>query len=87
MLSSDSKKIVEEAKSKGVWIFDPQYKKWYSPEDFAHTFNYANANDDFLKRLQLRHPNEGIEAGFKRLADIHLRLQVFVKVVMEYYKK
>jgi hypothetical protein len=58
-----------------------------SPEDFKHIFNYANASQEFLNQLQIRHPNEGIDAGFKRLADIHRKLEGFVKVVMEYYKK
>lgn len=86
MLTDKAKKIADEAKSKGMWLYDPSYEKWYSPEDFKHIFHYANASDEFLKGLQIRHPSEGIQAGFHRLMEIHHKLQEFTKLVMEYYK-
>ena len=64
MLTDRARKIADDAKSKGMWLYDPSYKKWYSPEDFKHIFHYANASDEFLQKLQLRHPFEGIQAGF-----------------------
>ncbi|HLL41783.1 MAG TPA: hypothetical protein VK369_01535 [Segetibacter sp.] len=88
MASGNCREIVNEAKSKGLWIYDPTYKKWYTPEDFQHIFgHYAHASDPFLKQLQIRHPAEGIQAGFQRLMDIHNKLQAFTKQVLEYYKK
>ena len=57
MLTDKARKIADEAKSKGMWLYDPSYKKWYSPEDFKHIFHYANADDEFLQKLQLRHPS------------------------------
>ncbi len=87
MLSYSSEKIVKEAKSKGFWIYDPMYKRWYSPEDFAHTFTYANANDKFLSQIQIRHPSEGIQAGFKLLSETQTKLNLFTKRVIDYYKK
>jgi hypothetical protein len=80
--------IVKEAKARALWIYDPTYKKWYTPEDFQHIFgHYANADEQFLNQLQVRHPSEGIQAGFQRLMEIHNRLKEFTKLVMEYYKK
>ena len=87
MLTDKARKIADEAKSKGMWIYDPSYKKWYSPEDFKHIFHYVDASDECLKNLQLRHPCEGIEAGFQKLMDIHNKLKAFTKLVMGYYKK
>jgi hypothetical protein len=86
MLSEDARKIADEAKKKGMWIYDPRFKKWYTPEDFQHIFHYANASKEFLSGLQIRHPSEGIQAGFKRLMEIQNKLQLFAKTVMEYYK-
>jgi hypothetical protein len=63
MLTDKARKMADEAKSKGMWLYDPSYKKWYSPEDFKHIFHYANANDEFLKNLQLRHPVEAYRQG------------------------
>ena len=87
MLSGDAKRIAEEAKRKGMWIYDPGYKKWYSPEDFEHIFHYANAKAEFLKGLQIRHPSEGIQAGFQRLTELQNKLQAFAKTVIDYYKR
>ena len=87
MLTDKARKIADEAKSKGMWLYDPSYKKWYSPEDFKHIFHYANASDEFLKGLQIRHPSEGIKAGFQRLSDTQNKLQAFINLVMNYYKK
>ena len=79
--------IADEAKTKGMWLYDPSYKNWYSPEDFKHIFHFDNASDEFLEKLQLRHPSEGIRAGFQRLTDIQNKLQGFITLVISYYKK
>lgn len=87
MLSENARKLAQEAKNRGMWLYDPGYKKWYSPEDFMHIFNFADASNDFLKTLQIKHPNEGVQAGFKKLADLQSRLQEFSKVVIDYYRQ
>lgn len=87
MLSENARKLAQDAKNKGMWLYDPGYKKWYSPEDFMHIYNFANADDDYLKTLQIKHPQEGIQAGFKKLDDIQARLREFSKAVIEYYRK
>lgn len=87
MLREEARRKADEAKNKGMWLYDPQYKWWYSPEDFKHSFHYANCPDELLNRLQIRHPHEGILAGFKRLFEVEAKLQAFTKTVLEYYKK
>ena len=87
MLTDAASKIADEAKRKGMWLYDSVYKKWYSPEDFKHIFHYANANDKLLQRLQIRHPSEGIQAGFQRLTETQSKLQAFINLVIAYYKK
>ncbi len=86
MLTDKARKIADEAKSKGMWLYDPSYKNWYSPEDFKHIFHFDDASDKFLQQLQIRPPSEGIKAGFKRLTDIQNKLQAFIKMVIDYYK-
>jgi hypothetical protein len=87
VLREEARKIADNAKSKGLWLFDPTYNKWYSPEDFKHIYSYANANDERLQRLEMRQLCEGIEAGFKRLTEIHSKLEAFINFAMEYYKR
>ncbi len=87
MLSEAAGKIADEAKRKGMWLYDPAYKHWYSPESFRHSFTYAQASEEFLKTLQIRHPEEGVQAGFTKLGHLHVKLQHFSKAVIDYYKK
>ncbi len=87
MLYDGAKKIADEAKVKGLWIYSPLYKRWYSPEDFKHIFQYADANEDFLKQLQIRDPLDAISAGFKSISEIQNKLQIFINRIFEYYKK
>ena len=77
MLTDKARKVADEAKSKGMWLYDPTYKKWYSPEDFKHIFHSADASDEFLEKLQIKHPSEGIQAEFQRLMDLHNKLKEF----------
>lgn len=87
MLTEQARKIAEEAKRRGMWLYDPVYKNWYSPESFNHTFTYAHADEKFLKTLQVRHPKDGIDAGFRKLEDLETKLKNFVKLVNDYYVK
>jgi len=87
MLSAEAKRIAAEARNQGKWIYDHSYRKWYSPEDFEHIFSYANTSDEFIKQLQIMDPKEGLEAGFKRLMELQKRLQTFVLLVNEYYRR
>jgi hypothetical protein len=87
MLSEVARKKADEAKARGMWLYDPQYKFWYSPEEFKHIFHFANCPDDLLERLQMRNPVDSVEVGFRQLMEIQRRLHVFAKRVMDYYKK
>jgi hypothetical protein len=87
MLLNQGKKVIDEAKKKGMWLYDPTYKKWYSPEGFEHIAHYVNFPSEFFDTLQIRHPSEGIQAGFKRLTETQAKLEQFIKSVIEYYQK
>ena len=87
MISERAVQKADEAKRLGKWLFDPSYKKWYSPEDFTHVFTYANAKEEFLNQLQIRHPLEGIEAGFKQVTELQTKLHAFTISVIDYYMK
>lgn len=86
MLSAEAKRLADEAKRQGKWLYDPSYKKWYDPEQFKHAFHYANADEAFLKQLQIKDPREGIDAGFKQATELLSRMQTFALRVAEYYK-
>ena len=87
MISDHARKLADEAKAKGFWIYSPAYNRWYSPEEFLHIFNYADAEEVFLKQLQIRSPLDGVNAGFLRLAALQNKLTIFTQRVLEYYKK
>ncbi len=79
--------IVAEAKKSKKWIYDPAFKFWYTPEDFQHICQQQNRNKtpEDLVRLQILHPSEGVEAGFKKLEAMQTKLRHMAQRVVEYY--
>jgi hypothetical protein len=51
MLTDKARKIADEAKSKGMWLYDPSYKKWYSPRTSNISFILTMQVTSFLKKL------------------------------------
>ena len=81
------KEMVQEAKNKDFWLYDPITKTWYSPEEFWEKFGrIVTGNEKFLAQVQVRHPVEGVSAGFQRLQDIQIKLDDFIQRVLNYYR-
>jgi hypothetical protein len=81
-------KIAREATQRGLWIYEPNYKRWYTPEDFLHVFGHVKSYDaELYKKMQIRNPIEGINAGFKQIDDVYARLKVFSERVAKYYQE
>lgn len=87
MLREKARKLIDEAKRKGLWLYEQSCNRWYTPEEFQHIFHYTNSKDYFFDTIQLRDPNEAIEAGFKKLNEVQEKLEWFVKKVNAYYGK
>lgn len=80
--------IYNEAKSKNRWIYDPEIKRWMTPEEFkAFEERITGGEPNRLAKLQIKDPMEGIEAGYIQLQYLKERMEIFVKRVVEYYKK
>ena len=80
-------KVAREASERGLWIYDPTYKRWYTPEDFLHTFGHIKSYDlEFYKKVEYRNPVDGISAAFKQIEGIQERLKVFAEKVAKYYQ-
>ena len=63
--------IYEEAKLKKHWIYDPQIKRWQTPEEFLELEKrYSGGETDRLTRLQVRDPVEGINAGNQQIQEL-----------------
>lgn len=87
MVSEAVKKLANEARDKGMWLFDESGKRWFEPDEFERLFIYTKMEDTKLATYKLMHPIEGIRAGFKKLQDLHTYLQHFQERVFNYYKK
>jgi hypothetical protein len=82
-----AEKIKQQAEAAGKWIYDPNFKKWYTPDEFYTEFKLYYLDNPLFHRVKLRHPNDGITAGFKQLADLQSRLVDFTRKVVEYYNQ
>jgi hypothetical protein len=79
--------LYEEAKAKKHWIYDPEIKRWLSPEEFLELEKRISGGEpNRLSRLQVKDPLEGIEAGYMQMQDLKNRMEIFVKRVVEYYR-
>ncbi|MBB2146908.1 hypothetical protein GM921_15495 [Pedobacter sp. LMG 31464] len=79
--------LYEEAKLKKHWIYDPDIKRWQSPEEFLELEKRISGGEpNRLSRLQVKDPIEGIEAGYLQMKVLKERMEIFVKRVIEYYK-
>lgn len=82
------KELVQEARSKDHWLYDPVSKTWYSPEEFWEKFGrIVTGNEKFLALVQVRSPDDGINAGFQCLTDVQIKLADLMVRVMSYYRK
>ncbi|WP_026896757.1 hypothetical protein [Daejeonella oryzae] len=79
--------IVQEALSKKYWIFDPQDRHWYTPEELLDKYGrITKGAEDFFKRLQIRDPLEGLKAGHQKAEDLKVLVEALSIRVVEYYK-
>ena len=80
--------IYERAVKQNLWIFDPEVKRWQSPEEFkARESGRSGGDPKRLERLQIRDPMEGVEAGYLQLQSLTSRMEIFAKRVLAYYKE
>jgi hypothetical protein len=80
--------IYNEAKTKHHWIYDPSIKRWMTPEELkGFEERISGGEPNRLARFQIKDPMEGIEAGYIQLQSLKERMEIFVKRVIEYYKK
>lgn len=80
--------LARKAKAEGLWIYDKSVKRWFTPEELVETYERMTAGQEqFLAKMQLRDPLQGIEAAHIQIKDITERLEIFTKKVIEYYKK
>ncbi len=80
--------IYEAAVAQNHWIYDPQLKRWQTPEEFLENEKrYSGGEPGRLSRLQVRDPMDGVNASYVQLEDLKVRMEIFVKRVLEYYKQ
>ncbi|RYX88887.1 hypothetical protein EON78_07410 [bacterium] len=84
-LTLTAEKICNAAKEVNSWIYDPENKQWYTPDEFYTEMGKFYKNHPVFIRVQIKNPIEGVEAGFKRMSLIQLKLIAFTRKVLEYY--
>ena len=80
--------VSQEALRKRWWVYDPSNKEWYTPQEFEIKFGrISHGNEKFIEQVQVRDPKDAVKAGFKKMLDMHIKLEEFVKKMTEYYKE
>ncbi|KRT13830.1 hypothetical protein ASU31_22605 [Pedobacter ginsenosidimutans] len=79
--------IYQQAKAAKHWIYDPEIKRWQTPEEFLELEKRISGGESKrLERLQIKDPMMGIDAAYEQLQSLKDRMEVFVKKVIIYYK-
>lgn len=79
--------VAKEAMSRKMWVYDPTNKGWFTPEEFSSKFGrLSQGYEVFVQRVQIRDPRDGLNAGFRRLLDMQIKLEEFAKKMTDYYK-
>ena len=79
--------IADEAIKHNAWLFDPTAKRWYDPEEFVKETRTLPSKDEIFNRIEVRHPIDGINAGYKQISILYGKLQELTKRVFDYYLK
>ncbi|WP_316848598.1 hypothetical protein [Pedobacter psychrodurus] len=80
--------IYEKAKAAKHWIYDPEIKRWQTPEEFLELEKRMSGGEPKrLERLQIKDPMEGVNAAYEQLQSLKDRMEVFVKKIIAYYKQ
>lgn len=57
-------KVAREASKRSLWIYKPEYKRWYTPEDFLHTFGHVkNYDKGVLQQIANKKPDWSHQCG------------------------
>ncbi len=80
-----AQKICASALENGAWVYDPESKRWFTPQEFLELFGGYYADHKLFHRVKIKDPVAGIEAGYKQLENLKARLLAFSKKVIAYY--
>lgn len=81
-----AQKICDAAKARGAWIYDPEIKQWYTPEEFFELTGKYYTGHQIFSKVKIKDPVEGLEAGYKQLEKLQERLKVFSRKLFHYYR-
>jgi hypothetical protein len=82
-----AKSFAGKARENKLWIYSPDNKTWYTPEEFVTVYERYHGQDKWVQSMQLRDPFEGIEAAYRQMDNLQSRAKVFTKRVLDYFNK
>jgi hypothetical protein len=80
-----AQKVCDRANELGYWIYNPENKIWYTPDEFLQVYEKYYLNHPLFHRVKIIHPNEGVKAGYKQLDILQEKLRAFSLKIIEYY--
>ncbi len=79
-----AQKVADKARAHSAWIYDPETKTWYTPDEFVAQFTRYFADHPLFYRVKIKNPLEGLQAGYKQLEILQARLLDFSKKIIGY---
>lgn len=79
--------IVQKAIKEGMWLWDTKFRRWLTPEEFYDLYErHETLNQDWLDSIEIRDPQEGLDAADQQVESIICRRKLFEKRILEYFK-
>lgn len=75
------------ARASGSWIYNPENKTWYTPEEFLDAYGKFYLSHSLFDKVKIMDPMEGVKAGYKQLDMLQDKLRAFSLKIIEYYSR
>lgn len=81
--------FVRTALNHKYWIYQPQGKRWWTPEEFAAAYSTGTSTlpEDWMERYKIMNPQKGIAAANIMVKEVDDRRAAFIQRVLDYYQK
>ena len=81
------KDFIATARKSKFWIYNPDGKKWYTPEEFGEAVaqNTLYLKEGWLEKYKIMNPIKGLEAAEILSQQLNQKKLEFQRRVLEYY--
>lgn len=79
--------FVNTAKKNKFWIYNPDSKQWYTPEEFEDSVKRLDhLKDGWLEKYKIMNPQKGLAAAEIQAQQLNKKKLAFQQKVIDYFQ-